>query len=360
MKHQSLRKIVTTLNQSGIPYILTNESLLGLSENDINKYSPNIHFFIFDYKVSRLILFSLRCFIKLITVKPKKIRGILQFKIRNRSSIYKKEGAYAWLHFLNKSTDGWNINIGRRLINYPYTILNPNDLETITLNNIKISVPADWKNFASVNKKLLLAEYYPIQSIELNKENELNAINLLKKVANEIDQSELEYWLEGGTLLGAVRDKKLIPWDHDLDIGIKFSDDRQIQKLISSLKKYFFVRALTFPSDPKIWNLGKYRILKVYTKKTLFKRSALCLDIFLYYKGHVEDRGEMYKYVVWGNNACHEAKFFDSLEKIDFYETEFSIPSHSEEFLKVKYGANWKTPQKDWNVAIDDGSIDRT
>jgi hypothetical protein len=359
MKEQSIYQIITKLNESKIPYVLINESLIGLSEGDINKYSPNLHFFIFEYKILNLILFSLKCLMQFITVKPKKINGTLRFKVRKKDSIFKKDGAFAWIHIVNKTIDGWEVNIGRRNINYSSKCLNPCDLEVVLLKKMGIAVPNNWKEFINNNKDSLLAEYYPIQTIELNSENELRAIDLLKKVTKEINKNKIEYWLEGGTLLGAIRDKKLIPWDHDLDIGIKFSNEKKIQKLISSLKKYFFVRPLKFPSDPKIWNLGKYRILKVYTKKSYFKRSSLCLDIFLYYKGDVKDKGEMYKYVVWGNNACHELKYFDSLDEVIFYDTKFNIPAFTKQFLEVKYGSSWETPKKHWNVSLDDGSINR-
>ncbi len=359
MRDKSIYQIIDNLNKSNIPYVLANESLIGLSEGDVNKYSPNLHVFIFEHKAINLILFSLRCLIQFITVKPKKVRGARRYKIRKKSSIFEKEGAFAWIHVLNKTSDGWEASLGKRNIAYSSTCLNPLTIEKVLCKKIQVSVPSNWEEFTIDNKDSLLAEYYPIQPIELNSENELNAIDLLKKVTNEIDKSNVEYWLEGGTLLGAIRDKKLIPWDHDLDIGIKFSNDKEIKQLISSLKKYFFVRPLKFPSDPKIWSLGKYRVIKVYTKKTYFKRSSLCLDIFLYYKGHVKDQGEMYKYVVWGKNACHQLKYFDSLDEITFYDTKFKIPSFSEQFLEVKYGSNWRTPKKHWNVALDDGSINR-
>ena len=38
-------------------------------------------------------------------------------------------------------------------------------------------------------------------------------VDLLKK-------RKIHYWLDCGTLLGAVRDNKLLPWDKDLDISI--------------------------------------------------------------------------------------------------------------------------------------------
>ena len=67
----------------------------------------------------------------------------------------------------------------------------------------------------------------------------------------------------------------------------------------------------------------------------------------------------MYRYVVWGNNACHPPKHFDNLEKIKFYNSIYKIPSYPKEFLQNKYGSDWETPKKKWNVVIDDGSIIR-
>ena len=92
--------------------------------------------------------------------------------------------------------------------------------------------------------------------------------------------------------------------------------------------------------------------------KYIFFKEDLCLDIFIYYKGNIPNiEHEVYKYVVWGKNAFHKKEFFDNLEKIEFYGESISVPSNYREFLKVKYGDDWETPKKKWNVAIDDGSI---
>lgn len=39
-----------------------------------------------------------------------------------------------------------------------------------------------------------------------------------------LDEAGVRYWLEGGSLLGAMRHSDIIPWDYDVDIGI-YEDD---------------------------------------------------------------------------------------------------------------------------------------
>ena len=86
---------------------------------------------------------------------------------------------------------------------------------------------------ADLNKRLI-ERYCPKGSIQARQHNVM--LRLLLEIDRICRKYDLQYWLDSGTLIGAVRHGGFIPWDDDLDIGMMKTDyDRLMQILPSEL-----------------------------------------------------------------------------------------------------------------------------
>lgn len=91
-------------------------------------------------------------------------------------------------------------------------------------------------------------------------------VEILDEVVRICENNKLNYFLIGGTLLGAVRHKGFIPWDDDLDIGMPRKDYNKFLKIASKeLKNKFLL-------DCHLTNKNYYLpFAKVRNKNTIFE-----------------------------------------------------------------------------------------
>lgn len=62
---------------------------------------------------------------------------------------------------------------------------------------------------------------------------QLRMLDIMVKVDEILRRNKIDYYLDCGSVLGAVRHGGFIPWDDDLDIAVKLEDMPRIRKVLS-------------------------------------------------------------------------------------------------------------------------------
>ena len=72
------------------------------------------------------------------------------------------------------------------------------------------------------------------------REMQLCIVDMIKKVNTLFRENNIEYFLLGGSVLGSIRHKGFIPWDDDMDIGIKRNQFKKAEELLKTLREYVY------------------------------------------------------------------------------------------------------------------------
>jgi phosphorylcholine metabolism protein LicD/GR25 family glycosyltransferase involved in LPS biosynthesis len=161
-------------------------------------------------------------------------------------------------------------------------------------------------------------------------------ISLLYQMMYDVHQiltiNNIPYWVDGGTFLGAIRHKGIIPWDDDLDIGMMYTDKPRLLELQGVLAKCGYTLI-------KYW-FG-FKIFYTHIKPTEFNYSFPNLDIFLYDK---KDNSIYLHYKrareIWPKERWEPSELFP-LQLYKFGDISVYGPQTYQNYFDEMYGKDW-------------------
>lgn len=108
-------------------------------------------------------------------------------------------------------------------------------------------------------------------------------LEILAYVARFCEENDIRYWIDSGTLLGAIRHKGYIPWDDDIDVGMLREDYDRFSEIFNKTNAEY--RFLCVENTPDFYlPHGKVcdNSTVLYEPDENGYQSAVNIDIFVY------------------------------------------------------------------------------
>ncbi|KAM8986067.1 ribitol 5-phosphate transferase FKRP [Ara ararauna] len=150
-----------------------------------------------------------------------------------------------------------------------------------------------------------------------------------RHVVSVLEASGIRYWLEGGSLLGAVRLRDIIPWDYDVDLGIYKEDVGKCRWLAAAAAG----EALE-DTEGFLWEkAAEGEFYRVHYSRS----NRLHVDLWPFYS-----RGGVMTKDTWlGHRQDVEfpERFLQPRVPMEFAGMTAMAPNSAREFLELKFGA---------------------
>jgi len=178
----------------------------------------------------------------------------------------------------------------------------------------------------------------------------INTLWLLSAVKFILNDAKIKWWLDYGTLLGATRDRNIIPWDGDCDLSCLEEDIPCIDALRGEFEKC----GLTFyPGAFEKTGFQVFHPDKVFVTH---------MDIFTWYRD-----GDMLRrrfYIGMDSPTGTDvrkgrdfpAEWVENLSTVEILGSTFPAANNPAEFCKFRYGESWKRPM---TVGVFNRSVPR-
>lgn len=160
-----------------------------------------------------------------------------------------------------------------------------------------------------------------------------------------LEENNISYWLDSGTLLSCYRNKSFLPWDDDVDIGMLYTDFMKIKHLIAQSNKIFLRLhvGVRTNSGNITYKVGLYG----YDDYPL-------IDIFLFDR-FVNTQAALLNYYINGyifSNSLQKLFKKYRLPSTGTYFVDDLTPQLSDEIESIVYDMHYKTTVEEGNSII--------
>tara|TARA_Y100001954_G_C15807021_1_gene603201 strand:- start:582 stop:1232 length:651 start_codon:yes stop_codon:yes gene_type:complete len=203
----------------------------------------------------------------------------------------------------------------------------------------------------------------------------------LEEVTKVLNEHDVFYWIDSGTLLGIVREGKLLSGDIDIDISIPYTEKEKVLSLLPAFESigYFIKEIWIYKSTDYILKLkseGKDRVIDFqiyyenkeqniwYSPQFVNRKSSNILSkvvrkvIHDYIIGRAKNKNTgkypfAYDHIMWveSKDLIGTPKYLEN--------TQIKAPENIIGVLELHFGSTWKIPNSNWNFIRDDGAFVR-
>lgn len=155
-------------------------------------------------------------------------------------------------------------------------------------------------------------------------------------------ENKIKYWLDYGTILGAVREKGIIVGDHDADISVFDKDRTKIYALKEKIIEDRFDMSL----------IGHRDLCRIHFSPV----NRVFVDIWFWFRTLGRKRLMSSYHSSCPGNSCDFPEYYVK----EFKDIPFTAPGlptkmlnaprNPKEFVKLRYGPHWRIPSNNSNV----------
>ena len=176
--------------------------------------------------------------------------------------------------------------------------------------------------------------------------------NIFTTTVRLLKNNSIPFWLDDKTLLSHIGKKIKLSLLQDKNVRISIPG-KHFSRLMTLEKELGFSYRFQLVPDRsgREWIENEYCCLAVLSR---WKHKHKAFKIFITPKYKLDDK---YRWV--DKLSCKEidGKYYDKLDEINFGGHSYRVPQNTEEYLRIRFGEDWKNPNLNWIASIDDNTI---